>query len=1854
MADQRKLDRWAEKLLDTGKRNNLINFRDTKASTAEILYPNSERVFSKCTVGHVFEIFDPKIPDMELELDEKTEETADDINEEKKLNREEYKEYYTPRLKSERYLLTYAQTPNPMTAIKNIAKKAQEMQDETGINVGYLAFGFLRWTEKQGSEVFYRAPLLLVHVNVITGSILDPIRIEISDDDVVVNPTFDYLLQAEYGISLPEYEDGNTLEVYFAKVSNIVRGLGWTILDECKLGIFSFLKINMYEDLKQNADKILENGNIKALLGENSPVSDITADDGKAAVVKNPLIDLHTVVDADSSQIEAIEMAKSGKSFVLQGPPGTGKSQTITNIIAECLHDGKKVLFVSEKQAALNVVFDKLKKAGLADFCLELHSHKANKKAVIEELNNTLELPKSYVSSNAQEEIRQKQDAQIKLDSYAKALHEKRGTIDRSLYQLFELYSSQRAFPDVKFTIKNIQAKGQDYLLQAVRLLDQYAEYTSSVGLNYKENPWFGFTKKQLSYEERELLRSNLVTLLQGFQNLYKTTSEIKVKYEAPDLNYTDTKKWQSLLAFSAGSDVVTPALLSREAYNYACPFFSAMKNCSEIAVPIRDNLLTAYKPEILVEIDGKDLYTKLTGQYSSFITRTFSGEYKNTVAGLQLYSKDTGKIKYQQVIELAEQLMRFQSAANTFHANELSVAGYLGRCYNGIDTDWDHVANALDTLKGYLFDDSLSLGAIPKMSLTQFSEKQNVFQEDSDKLSLELNAVEVAKAHIMSVFTPETLNLERDSYSYCIRKIEGCVKDFDKLGNWISFMNLLDQMENAELVSFVDTVIETALEPERISGAYRKIFYRQWIENLIFSVPELAAFSRIKQDQTVQSFVDKDNLQYEISKLQIRSELSQKRPNLEMIAGGSAVAILRREGHKKRKQMPIRRLLSETGSLVQILKPCFLMSPLSVSTFLDPDKISFDTVVFDEASQIFPQDAVGAIYRGKQLIVVGDSRQMPPSNFFTAAIGIDDDEDVDDITDFESVLDVCSAVFTTERLSWHYRSHYEQLIAFSNLNYYNNQLITFPSAVKDHTGIGVDYYYVEGIFDRKSKTNRAEAEFIVDLVYQNIEKYPDRSLGVVAFSVAQQNLIDNLLSKKREADQKYEWFFSADNAEPFFVKNLETVQGDERDTIIFSIAYAKDAQGRFIQNFGPLNRLGGERRLNVAVTRAKENVQLVSSIHYTDINTSTTESEGVKLLRAYLDYAQNGEKALERIITVPAVDQYDSYFEEEVCDFLRDNGYTVDTQVGCSGYRIDLGLLKPNSSNYLLAIECDGATYHNSKNARDRDSLRQRVLESMGWRFYRIWSTDWYRNNSIEKEKLLAAAKEAVEIDQLSKGVSRQRKSTSSKAVSLSEEVIDRFVTEDISSQIVFPEYHQVDALDIVRGHYNFLDAVQEILETEAPLSEEYLLKRIIVFFGREKITKVVLEDYERYMQGCKKKGIVRYNGFLYLQGMKRPQLRIPGDRREIKYISLEELAEGLKTLIEQNVMATKEGVYKTMTNLLGFNRSGDAIVSRYDKALQQLKSRGLVKEEAGVLSIASKGDIGKTDQSPKNTVERKPSREEPVTIRRPEAQKTISKSTQANSEISVQNTDEIDHAIIDEQKYTNDQEISRKEVFRRSGSKDSRNSASYTIDKAGIDNKSNALNRVREYCKNKDKSKEEIYHFLGPNGYARFTEEEVEYAIEHLTGGDFRQYCLNRVREYCKNKDKSKDEIYHFLGPNGYAAFTEEEVEFAIEHLTGGDFRQYCLNRAREYCENQDKSKKEMLFFLGPKGFAKFTEEEVEYAIEHLTGGDFRQYCLNRTREYCEGRNRSKDEIYHFLGPNGYAMFTEEEVRYAIDHLK
>ncbi len=1524
--DTNKLNKWADLLLDTGKRNNLINFKDSKLGAVEVVLPDFYTLFSKAEHSACFEVYDPKLDDEEDELEQffENEPLLSDVEPPKKyLSKQEYIDKYQSRLKKNGQILIYNAYENPIKALRNIGKRAKTAIEETGVNIAYMAFGFIHWFEEDLPEHVYRAPILLAPISIESESAVDPYNIKIMDSDIIVNPTFSFKLKNDYGIELPLYEE-ESVDEYFAKVFELVSKLKWTISTECKIGVFSFLKINMHKDLKDNAVKILQNKGVRALLGEEDINSSPLTDNNNSVL-------LHNVLDADSSQTEAIEMARSGKSFVLQGPPGTGKSQTITNIIAECLADGKKVLFVSEKLAALSVVYDKLKNAGLEEFCLELHSHKANKKDVIEELCHTLKLKKSGLSNRAEKELELKQRAQKELDDYTEELHKIRPTINKTLYNLYDEVSACRKSPYVDFVISDIKSKSDEYINQAEVLLARYVEYVKSIGVDYKQNVWYGFSDFDYSYQSATQLKINLKSVISLLDVIKLLNEALKQNCGVSCKNLSQAYVLKDFLNLVKESKFITPALFNSYTLANALKTVISMREMAKEILSVKDTIDKTFDEDVY-NLDGKTIYKKLTKKYNTFFARLFSSEYRQIASDIKFSSINGKKLKYYFAVKMMNTLRIYQDKLGEFKKLEDKVKTQLGANYNGVLTDFNSLITELEALTKF-FATGIDFSVLKNLSNGDFIVKQKDFINYSNTLNQAFDSFEETEKGIRDKFNVKQFDVLNVSIDCLYNKYQACIENIDNLDNWCQFNKLLNSLIGLDLKVFVDYSIKHKIKPQSLVLAYKKAFYMQWIDAVLHESNLLVNLSRIPHDEAVKLFKDKDQLNFEINKAKIKAKLSALRPDLDMVAQGSAIALLLREGEKKRKQKGVRALLEEIGELVQSLKPCFLMSPLSVSTFLSAD-IKFDVVVFDEASQIFPQDAVGAIYRGKQLIVVGDSKQMPPSNFFNSTANLEDsDDEQDDVTDFESILDICSTAFPQKRLKWHYRSRFEPLIAFSNKNFYDNDLVTFPSSKKDTKGIGVDYYHVDGVFDRKTKTNRIEAEKIVDLVFEHIEKYPERSLGVVAFSISQQNLIDKLITKRRLLNPTKEYFFKADKFEPFFVKNLETVQGDERDTIIFSVAYGKGVDGRLLLNFGPINRSGGERRLNVAVTRAKYNVQLVSSMHYTDIDLTRTQSVGARLLREYLDYAENGEVALERLEKLNAFEENVSEFESEVYDFLVENGFSVERQVGCSSFKIALAVKNPKTNDYLLAIECDGQSYRSSKSARDRDRLRQEILEKMGWKFYRIWSTDWFRNKSVEKERLLLVAKLALE----TASFKFKKDKMPISGVSFEEAVQEK--------SFEFPKYQMVDEYNLADKHdFDRLKIISEIVETEQPISEEWLLKRIAFLFGREKVTNVVRDEFNYQMRKCQDFGIIRKNGFMYIEGKSVPMLRVPSENatviRDVKYIALEELALGMKEILLHNVSVEKGGLFRLLVQQLGFTRIGEAILDRLEDALRLISN--------------------------------------------------------------------------------------------------------------------------------------------------------------------------------------------------------------------------------------------------------------------------------------------------------------------------
>ncbi|MFF0202727.1 DUF3320 domain-containing protein [Streptomyces sp. NPDC005017] len=603
----------------------------------------------------------------------------------------------------------------------------------------------------------------------------------------------------------------------------------------------------------------------------------------------------------------------------------------------------------------------------------------------------------------------------------------------------------------------------------------------------------------------------------------------------------------------------------------------------------------------------------------------------------------------------------------------------------------------------------------------------------------------------LVDCFEPERSEELRRELADCLTAAQSVLSrlDRDPFGPeaWTSCADALTLLRRYHLDGLPDQLARREVSAEDFPAAMERAVLTAWVEHQLATDQRLRPMRAVERDQLVKRFQRADQDLVAAAHAEVIAACNSRRPRRTSV--GQA-AVIRRESEKQRRHMPVRHLLQQTRDVVRLVKPCFMMSPLTVSQFLPPD-FEFDVVVFDEASQVLPQDAVNSVYRGKALIVAGDQKQLPPTSFFSATGDSDDgDEWDDDATDsFESILDLCKAsgVLRGLPLRWHYRSRHENLIAFSNHDFYDNSMVTFPGALEQGPDIGVEFIKADGVYDRGgSSDNPIEATKVAQRVIHHFDTRPEHTLGVVALSKSQAEAIEEAVQKARAARPDLDRHFTEGRLDGFFVKNLETVQGDERDVIILSIGYGPDHRGKLLSTFGPINREGGWRRLNVAVTRARRRMEVVASFHGGDLPDSANKS--VQHLKRYLQYAQHGPAILQTEAADPDAAP-ESPFEEEVIAVLRGWGYEVQPQVGVAGFRIDMAVRHPGASGtYALGIECDGAMYHSSRAARDRDRLREAVLRDLGWRLHRIWGTDWYRNRRDAMARLRAAVEAACAED--------------------------------------------------------------------------------------------------------------------------------------------------------------------------------------------------------------------------------------------------------------------------------------------------------------------------------------------------------------------------------------------------------------------------------------------------------------------------------------------------------------------------
>lgn len=811
-------------------------------------------------------------------------------------------------------------------------------------------------------------------------------------------------------------------------------------------------------------------------------------------------------------------------------------------------------------------------------------------------------------------------------------------------------------------------------------------------------------------------------------------------------------------------------------------------------------------------------------------------------------------------------------------------------------------------------------------------------------------------------------------------RYIEKLAATAEEISVWVQHRSAVKGAQEAGWSDFVARASKVASAEELVPAA-RRAWLESWVDSAIDQDETLRPFARAEHERLSRTFGELDEAAISKARERLLARYAEGKPHGFAVQGGEE-AVVRREAAKKKRHIPVRKLISQIPRLLPRIKPGLMMSPLSVSHFL-PAEARFDIVIFDEASQVPPEDAINCVYRGAQLIVAGDEHQLPPTDFFNVAAESEEVEDAEaQVDDFESVLDVCRASgFPVKALRWHYRSRHDELIAFSNHHIYGNSLVTFPAPVERLPEMGVHFIHVpEGVFDRgRSSKNAVEAARVVDVVVHLVREERRDSIGVVAFSVAQQEAILDELERRKRLEPDLESLIDGDRLSGLFVKNLETVQGDERDMIVFSVGYGRDASGRFLMNFGPLNRQGGRRRLNVAVTRARERVIVVSSVRGIDFGSAdasgTVKSEGPRLLQAYLDYAERGPEALAGHLAESGGD-FDSEFEREVASVIRGMGYEVVPQVGTSGYRIDIGIRSPSApGRFVVGVECDGAMYHSAKTARDRDRLRQSVLEGLGWRIHRVWSQDWFRHRSSEVERLREAI-EGAERDLVAK-LARPRSSPRSEASlsvtapspsardrvmrapaegSVAKDALPWVQPYSVAQVAKYPRWADFNDWSMRGEHARRIAA---LVAAEGPLHRDYIATRLARAFGLARTGARMQDAVEAAIKQAQADGAIEARGpFVWPKGPASLKVRLPvagapDTQRGIEEVPPEEVDVALLRTVEAAMSIDEDLLVTQVARLLGYERTGGRIGELLRHRIAANLANGNLSREGGSLVL-------------------------------------------------------------------------------------------------------------------------------------------------------------------------------------------------------------------------------------------------------------------------------------------------------------
>jgi len=1588
-----KQKQWERKLLDLTLRNTLLNFRLTKGALP-LLHAQLGELEDAMAAGGELQLL-PKPADWADTA--RSTDLFQSLSKDQPMTQLVRQEFLHKRLRAD-------------AGEKELAEKAIYLYrsarlslEENGANTLYLALGLLKWFESTASELPRYAPIVLVPVELVRKSSSAGFVLRMRDEETQLNITLLEMLRQDFGLQiggldpLPRDENGIDLAGIFTTIRHVIMNRPrWDIVESAYIGLFSFSRFVMWNDIRSRADDLAKNKVVASLMagrltwepGESFP--EIEGLDERYAPDQ-----LLLPISADSSQIAAVSAANSDKSFVLHGPPGTGKSQTITNMIASALASGKTVLFVAEKMAALSVVQSRLEQIGLGPFCLELHSNKSTKKAVLEQLRKTLETSRTAPPEEWKRQADRLAAARSELNRYVSSLHKKYG-FGASLYEAITRYESVKEAPAaVSFDPAVVSGMTPESFHTWSDLTREMRVAGEACG-----HPHANVWEDSARTDYTPALKPQVENVLAAYSS---KLSEVQAAY-------ADVINWMGY----------QPALHSREELEKVCEIGELLQAMPESVPP---QLLSAADLATAREQVGRavqhgqsrnDLRQRITARFTAEALAFDAGfalaEWRK--AELQwflpkwLKQNRIGKIlkgmaaqgaalQKGQTVESLTWMIRYQEEAGTLKQLEPAVSPALGSLWESGEADWAAVERASGWIEQLhqrltrLYADAAQVHQARERISRLLASGRELFWERYMKTTAHLlqakkeaDQLEAQLSHVLDADF-RSMDQKRGAqpwFAFRQQKIRQWSESMDRFREWSIWRKVRGRAEQAGLASLVSAYEQGELRHEEVEPSFERAWWRAAIEYVLSVDTQLASFSGRLFEEKIRGFQESTELFEKWTRQEIFARLAARIPSLQSQAASSSEAgLLLRAIKSGGRGLSLRKLFEQIPNLLNRICPCLLMSPMSVAQYLDPRYAPFDLVVFDEASQLPTSEAVGAMARGHSVVIVGDPKQLPPTSFFSA-MSSGEPDDASAPEDLESILDDCLALgMPQEHLLWHYRSRHESLIAFSNRHFYENKLLTFPSPLERKSN--VQWHPVKGYYDRgRTKQNRAEAEAVVAEIACRLRD-PElcrRSIGVVTFNSIQQSLIEDLLEVAFRKEAELE-AIAAQLPEPIFVKNLENVQGDERDVILFSIGYGPDSSGKVSLNFGPLNREGGWRRLNVAVSRARHEMHVFSTLRADHLDVSRTRSQGVSALRSFLEYAEKGASALR--VQADQLESEQEGLEKLIAKAMAKEGYQVDTQIGASGYRIDLGVVdSAHPDKYLLAILCDGNGYKTGKTARDREVLREQVLRQLGWRIHRVWSLDWLDNPSREMQRIREAIEAARAKQKEPVNGSREKlpaggeagRNETKEAVETGSGSFEQAVSTvmDAAVQELLPSscktVYQPCVLPLValpsEDFYNpankrvIREQVTKVIKEEGPISRTLVSRRVLQAWGLARSGARIERHFDTVFGAMKLKKTT-WDGAVYfwpeqIDPVRYGKFRVAEreqDRRNAEDLPPEEIAAAVKEILFNQISLPQEDLIKETVKLLGYARTGAALEKAVKNGLSEVVRRGDAAVEQG-----------------------------------------------------------------------------------------------------------------------------------------------------------------------------------------------------------------------------------------------------------------------------------------------------------------